>query len=90
MEKEYSNEIRGKVMSYRFTDFEKEMISKSLKPIIKSLEAKIEKVRNHPKNEGQATYMCQIDELRYQIQELESIVLEFSKNNPINKKSCLN
>jgi hypothetical protein len=79
MEKEYSNEVRGKVHAYRFTTLEKETIAEALQPFIKKWEAKINKVRNHPKNEGQATYLNQIDRLYYEQKDLQGIIEEFKK-----------
>ena len=63
MEFEYSNDVKGKVIAYQFDTWEKETIATALKPVVKNLEKKIEKVRNHPKNEGQVKYAVQIDEL---------------------------
>lgn len=77
MEIEYSNEVRGKVYAYRFSEFEKKHIADSLKTVIKKMELKIEKIRNHPKNEGQATYACQIDDIQKEIASLKEIVKEF-------------
>lgn len=77
MEKEYSIEVRGKVHAYRFSDWEKNIIAEGVKPAIKKLEKKIEKIINNPKNEGQATYSCQIDEIQNGINELNDIVKEF-------------
>lgn len=79
MEIEYSNEVRGKVFAYRFTTWEKELIAEALKPMIKKTERKIEKIRNNPKNEGQATYSQQIFDLRHEIRALEEIVKTFSE-----------
>jgi Zn-dependent oligopeptidase len=74
MEIEYSNEVRGKVFAYRFTGVEQRHIVDALKPVVKKLEKRIDKIRNHPKNEGQATYACQIDAIRHEIKALEFII----------------
>ena len=77
MEIEYSNEVRGQVFAYRFDGFEKQQIAAGLRLIIKKTEAKMQKIIDHPKNEGQATYASQVDELRYEIKVMEKIVKEF-------------
>lgn len=56
MEVEYSNEIKGKVFAYRIMAHEKPIIIAAYKKHIIKLERAIEKVKNHPKNEGQVTY----------------------------------
>lgn len=77
MEKEYSNEVKGRVHAYRFTTDEKQIIAKALKPEIKKLEKKIQKIENDPNNEGQVTYACRIDQLENQKKELLFIINEF-------------
>lgn len=79
MEKEYSNEIRGKVHAYRFEPWEKRAIAESLKPAIKRLGKKIDKIDNDPKNEGQVTFYEAKKELIYEIRRLNEIIEEFSK-----------
>lgn len=79
MEIEYSTEIRGRVFAYRFTKSEQCFIADALKPMVNKLEKKIEKIQNHPKNEGQVTFICQIDELRGEIKSLEFIIKTFSE-----------
>lgn len=78
MEIEYSNEVRGKVFAYRFNAWEQMQIVEALKPVVKKFEKQIDKIRNHPKNEGQATYSSQIDELHHDIKTLETIIKTFS------------
>lgn len=78
MEIEYSNEVRGKVFAYRFTGWEQQHIVDALKPVIRKMEAKIQRIKDHPKNEGQATYACQINEIRNEIKSLEVIIKTFS------------
>lgn len=79
MEIEYSNEVRGKVFAYRFNAWEQTQIVEALKPVVKKFEKQIDKICNHPKNEGQATYSRQIDELQNDIITLETIIKTFSK-----------
>jgi len=79
MEKEYSNEVRGKVHAYRFTTLEKETIAEALQPFIKKWQAKIDKVDNHPNNEGQATFMCERVRLINEQKDLQEIIEEFKK-----------
>lgn len=80
MEIEYSSEVRGKVFAYRFSKSERKHIAAGLKPIVKKLERKVTAIENNPKNEGQATYACRIDELRYEINDLQEIITEFEKD----------
>lgn len=79
MEIEYSNEVRGQVFAYRFCKTEKAAIANGLKPYLKKLEKSVLKIENDPNNEGQATYLCRIDELNTEIKEIEKIITEFSK-----------
>ena len=79
MEFEYSNEVKGKVIAYQFDTWEMATIATALKPVVKKLEKKIEKVRNHPKNEGQVRYAVQIDELNREMKALEFIIKTFQK-----------
>jgi hypothetical protein len=79
MEIEYSNEVKGKFFAYRFTRWEEQSIADALRSSVKKLRIKIEKIRNHPKNEGQATYSAKIDELMHQINSLEYIINTFSE-----------
>lgn len=79
MEKEYSNEVRGKVIAYRFTKKEKQVIAECLKPYLKKIDKKIQRIENNPKNEGQANFLCQIDDLFSEKKEWEKIIDEFLK-----------
>ena len=78
MEVEYSNEVKGKVHAYRFSAWEKTIIAKALRPEIQKLEKKITRIRNNPKNEGQATYSEAIREARHEIETLEEIIKIFN------------
>lgn len=80
MEFEYSNEVKGKVIAYQLDTWEKETIASALKPVVKNLENKIEKVRNHPKNEGQVKYAVKIDALYREIKALQFIINSFSND----------
>jgi hypothetical protein len=77
MEIEYSQETR-RAYAYRFYGYEMKHIAEGLKPIIKKLEKKIDRIDNHPKNEGQVTFSEQIRELRAEIKSLNEIIEEFS------------
>ncbi len=79
MEIEYSNEERGKTFAYRFIKWERQTIAKALKPEIKKLEKKIERIENDPNNEGQVTYLEAIREHRFEIKMLQEIIKEFSE-----------
>ena len=76
MEVEYSSKKR-EGFAYTFQDWEKRMIAESLRIQIKKRETKIQKLINHPKNEGQVTYLCQIDDLRKEIVSIKEIIKEF-------------
>lgn len=80
MEIEYSNEVKGKVYAYRFSEWEKCAIAASLLPFVRKLERKKEKIKNHPKNEGQATYCEQVREIQAEINSLNEIIEEFVKS----------
>ncbi len=77
MEIEYSNEVKGRVHAYRFETWEKLAIAQALKPVIKKLYKKIEKIEKHPKNEGQVTYSYNIRMIRFEIEVLENTVKNF-------------
>ena len=80
MEIEYSNEVRGEVFAYRFEKWEKEIIADALIPKVVKIRKRIEAVRNHPKNEGQATYQVKIDEMEHEIKMLNYIIRTFTEN----------
>lgn len=75
---EYSNEIKGKVFAYRFEQWEKTIIAQALTREIKLMQKKIDRIEANPKNEGQATYSCRVDELRGEIKEMKAIIKEFT------------
>ena len=76
---EYSNEIRG-VYAYRFEAWEMKVISSGLEKEVVILKKKVDKIRNHPKNEGQATYLMQIAELKEKIETLFETINHFDNN----------
>lgn len=76
---EYSNDIKGEIKGYWFHEAEKQEIVKGLVYRTKQLEAKIQRIKDSPKNEGQATYSLQIQSIRFLIQELEDIIQKLSK-----------
>ncbi len=63
--------------AYHFEDWEKKMIAKALKPVIKKMEKKIQDVYDDPNNEGQATYSTRIDELTREQKCIQEIIDEF-------------
>jgi endonuclease V-like protein UPF0215 family len=79
MEFEYSKEVRGKVIAFMFSRCEMTAIADALRPTLKKYDKQIEKIRNHPKNEGQCTYAAKIDELAWEKKRIEQIIDVFSK-----------
>lgn len=79
MIRQYSSEIKGHVDSYSFSAFEEKSIAQGLKIIVKRMDRQIERIKNHPKNEGQAKYSLQIQSLRFLQEDLEDIIKEFDK-----------
>lgn len=80
MEIEYSNEIKGKVHAYTFENWEKILIASLLSEHVKKYDKAMEKIRNNPKNEGQATYQSEIDSLFREQKCVEKMIQIF---NPI-------
>jgi hypothetical protein len=56
---------------------ERELLANALKPIVAKLGKAIEKVRNHPKNEGQATFLYEIRLMRAEKQAIEQMISLF-------------
>ena len=79
MEIEYSNEVKGKVHAYRFSKWERNLISACLAKEIKVRNRRIEKILNNPKNEGQVTFSAEIKVIEVEISELQEIITEFAK-----------
>jgi len=73
METEKSFYYKGKT-AYIFEDWERQLIAKLLAPEIKKLEKKIEKIKDNPKNEGQATYLNDILCLRNEISSIQGMI----------------
>ena len=71
---EYSQEVKGMHFAYRFDDDEKKIIIKAFQAEIKKLERKIERIKNHPKNEGQATFSMKIREVRLLIESYQDAI----------------
>ena len=65
---------RKNQLSFTFEIWEEQLIAKALVPEIKKREKKIEKIRDHPDNEGQATFIAQIDKLHAQIESIKNII----------------
>lgn len=79
MIRQYSLEKKGIVDSYSFSAFEEKSIAQGLKVIVKRIDKRIERLKDHPKNEGQAKYSLQIQSLRFLQEDLEEIIKEFDK-----------
>lgn len=75
---EYSNDIKGEIKGYAFHEAEKQEIVKGLIFRKRQLEAKIERIKNSPKNEGQAKYILKIQTVRFLIYDIEEIIEKLS------------
>lgn len=73
MEIEYA--IKGG-FAYVFTTAERETIIKALQKTLPSYDVKIQRILNDPKNEGQATYSCKIDELVREKKWIQEMIKE--------------
>lgn len=62
-----------------FEAWEVDIIGENLKPAIKSIEKKIERVRNNPKNEGQVHFIEEVRDLKVQKQYIEELLAEIDK-----------
>ncbi len=78
MERVYSNQVKGDYV-LKFDSIEKEIIRNAFQNEIKNLDLKINKIINNPKNEGQATFACEIDRLRMYQEDFKIIISELSK-----------
>lgn len=65
---------RHNQFAYSFELWEEQLIAKCLQPEIKKMQKKIESIRNNPRNEGQAKYILQIDQLDSRIKSVEKII----------------
>jgi len=74
MEIEY---LPGRVPSYVFNRWEKNLISSKLKLEVNRIERKIERVKKHPYNRGQEFYSKKITDLRLDIDQLNNIIKAF-------------
>lgn len=54
---------RKEYIAFTFDEWELELIAKLLTKHLPTYDKGIEKINNHPKNEGQATYQYQLDQL---------------------------
>jgi hypothetical protein len=77
MEIAYASAKRGDV-AYTFATWEKEAIVRGFKAEIKRLEKKIDRLENHPKNEGQVTYTEEIRITRGCIEVLKENISDLS------------
>lgn len=73
MEIERAFKQKDKV-AYIFEDWERRLIAKALAPEIKKIEKKIQKIVDDPDNEGQATYLSQMSELRRTIACIQDMI----------------
>lgn len=76
MDFEYSNK-EGYKYAYTFTKFERNFIAEALAKRVKVFESRIRKIENNPRNEGQATYLCRIDDIVSERKSIEEIIKEF-------------
>lgn len=74
MDIEYSREVRNMVYAYRFELWERVLIAKCLRPELRAIQKKIERIKNDPRNEGQATYQVEIDSLHREKQLVQEII----------------
>lgn len=78
MEIEYSQEVKGKVHAYRFDAWEKAAIASGLERAIEIREKQVNRIKNHPKNEGQVTFQVQVENIEDEIEKLNDIIEEFT------------
>lgn len=64
---------------YILNDLDKQILMTGYKKEVIKLEKKIEKVRNHPKNEGQSTFLQQISMLKWELKDINESIEELSK-----------
>jgi hypothetical protein len=83
MERTFSTEYRGAIDSFNFDldemQFLKTPIIKSFEKEIKRLRAEIERIENDENNEGQATYLVEIDRLTGMIKNYLNNIDELNK-----------
>jgi len=79
MEIEHSNNTGYQGYAYLLDKKEKAAISEALKPYVKKLQKKIERLENSPKNEGQISFLSRINDLEIDKKNIECIIKEFSK-----------
>lgn len=65
------------VMVFNISQPERELFAALLKPLVKAMDKKIEKLENHPKNEGQATFLYKIRLMRAEKQAIEQMISLF-------------
>lgn len=73
-----SSDMNSKEVGYQFYAHEQAAIVKGLVPIINALKKQRQKLLDHPKNEGQATWDAKISPISEEIRDLEGIVQAFS------------
>lgn len=78
MEIEYSQEVKGKVYAYRFEAWEMAAIAAGLVREVDKRMKRIERIKNHPKNEGQVTFQLQVEVIEDEIAKLNDIIEEFT------------
>ena len=73
MEKIYSNEVKGN-FTFQLSEWDKWILNKAYIKEIKRLNDKIKRIENNPKNEGQATFLCDIDTINFLIKECNECI----------------
>lgn len=64
-------------MVFNISQPERQLLAALLKPLVKAMDKKIEKLENHPKNEGQATFLYDIRLMRAEKQAIEQMISLF-------------
>ena len=77
METEKSQYFKDK-RAFTFENWERFLIADSLKPQITKLEKEITKIQNHPRNDGQATFIEMIRERRRMIELINEMITGLS------------
>lgn len=62
---------------FAFNTFEMKKMRDALIPLLPRYEKKINRLKNHPDNEGQATFLEEIDTLKQEQREIRAIVDAF-------------
>jgi hypothetical protein len=90
MEVEFSNSVRGGLHAFVFTTDEKQLIIKAFQKHIAKLQKNIIKVEEHPDNEGQATFLCRLYELRYEVKSYEENIANLKRQYNVEPNGKIN